>query len=156
MLEIKLRSARDHYRANDEPELIARYVNTGDKPLALAFWWHRTMRVRDAADRVITPEPGPVLPCGVAEHLEILAPSAAFERPEPLACTQPAGQAARIGWSYTLAPGRYRIVLVFEAPPLHGFTQHAADPREFRGKVSSNELSITIASPGVLAKLFGR
>lgn len=158
MLEIKLRSARDRYGAKDELALTATYANTGDTPLALAFWWHRTMRVRDAANRVIEPGPGPELPCGVAETLEILAPGATFSRAEPLGCTQPAGQAARIGWSYTLAPGSYRIALIFEAPPAHGFTQHAADPREFRGRVESNELAITIepAPPGLLAKLFGR
>ncbi len=138
--------------------MTANYENTGEAPLALAFWWHRTMRVRDANNRVIEPRPGPVLPCGAAEMLEILAPKARLERVEPLACTQPAGQRTRIGWSYPLVPGDYRIALIFEAPPAHGFRQHAADPREFVGRVESNEVAITILSApvGLWARLLGR
>jgi hypothetical protein len=91
--------------------------------------------------------PGPVLPCGVAEDLEVVAPGASFERVESLGCTQPAGRSERIGWSYDLAPGTYRVTLIYEAPPAHGFTQHAPDPSEFRGRLESNEVALAIPVP---------
>jgi hypothetical protein len=144
MLKIELHCARDRYREGEDPELRAAYTNLGDGPLALAFWWHRTLRVRDHAGRLVVPGPGRELPCGVPELLEVLPPGTTHERVEVLACTQPAGHPAHVGWSYALAPGSYRLSLVFEAPPAHGFTQHAPDPHEFVGRVESNEVSIAI------------
>lgn len=93
----------------------------------------------------------------MAEELEVIAPGATFERFEPFGCTQPAGRSERIGWSYALAPGSYAISLVFESPPAHGFIQHAPDPREFRGRVESNPVTLTITSPKTppRKKLFG-
>ena len=128
-------------------ELVSTFTNDGDAPVALAFWWNRTMRVVDDAGRIVVPGAGPVLPCGVAEDLELVAPGASFERTESLGCTQPAGRSERIGWSYDVAPGTYRVTLIYEAPPAHGFTQHAPDPREFRGRLESNEVAIAIPVP---------
>lgn len=158
VLEIALRAPRAAFRADESIALTGVYHNTGDEPLALAFWWQRSMRVRDAAGRVVAPGAGPVLPCGVAEELTILGPGEREERAEPLACTQPAGAPAGVGWSYALAPGEYGVVLVYAAPPAHGFTQHAADPREFRGRVESDELRIVVepAPKRLLARLLGR
>lgn len=158
MLEIELHGPSRAFRVGEAIELTAAYHNTGSAPLALAFWWQRSMRVRDAAGRVVAPGPGPVLPCGVAEDLTLVAPGERHERTEPLACTQPAGAPERVGWSYALAPGEYGVALVFESPPAHGFTQHAADPREFRGRVESNEVRVVVepAPKGLLARLFGR
>lgn len=158
MLEISLHGPSRTHRAGETVELTATYHNTGSAPLALAFWWQRSMQVRDAAGRVVAPGPGPVLPCGVAEDLTLVAPGEAHERTEPMACTQPAGAPAQVGWAYALTPGEYTVTLVFESPPAHGFTQHAADPREFRGLVTSNAVRVTIepAPRGLLARLFGR
>lgn len=158
MLQIHLSSPRASYRVGEAITLAATYHNTGAAPLALAFWWQRSMRVRDAAGREVAPGPGPVLPCGVAEDLTILGPDERYERAEPLACTQPAGPTARIGWSYALTPGEYGVVLVLAAPPAHGFTQHAPDPREFRGRVESDEVRLVVepAPRGLLARLLGR
>lgn len=158
MLEIRLRSERATFRDDETIELVGVYRNVGDTALALAFWWQRTMRVRDAEGRVVAPGPGPVLPCGAAEDLTILAPGERLERAEPLMCTQPAGQGPGIGWSYRLGPGEYGVTLVFAAPPVHGFTQHAPDPREFRGRAESDEVRVVVepAPRGLLARLFGR
>jgi hypothetical protein len=158
VLEIELSNPRERHRLGERIDLTGTYHNTGATPLALAFWWQRSMVVRDAAGQVIAPGRGPVLPCGVAEDLTILGPGERYERVEPLMCTQPAGPTGRIGWSYALAPGEYTVVLVFEAPPAHGFTQHAADPREFRGRVESREARVVVeaAAKGLLARLLGR
>jgi hypothetical protein len=158
MLEIELHGPSRPYRVGETIELTATYHNTGAAPLALAFWWQRSVRVRDAGGRVVAPGPGPVLPCGVAEALTIVGPGERHERAEPLACTQPAGASNRVGWAYALAPGEYGVVLVFESPPAHGFTQHAADPREFRGRVESGEVRVVVepAPRGLLARLLGR
>ncbi len=158
MLEIRLRCDRPRVREGEAITLTGIYRNVGDAPLTLAFWWHRTMRVRDAEGRVVAPGPGPVLPCGVGEDLAILGPGEEFARAEPLQCTQPAGQAASIGWSYALTAGEYGVTLVFAAPPAHGFTQHVPDPREFRGRVESDELRLAVepAPRGLFRRLLGR
>lgn len=158
MLEIELCCRGERRRAGEDIELTAVYRNTGATPLALAFWWQRTMVVRDAAGQEVAPGPGSVLPCGAAEDLTILGPGERYERAEPLACTQPARQRERIGWSYALAPGVYSVALILEAPPAHGFSQHAPDPREFRGRAVSNEVRVVVepARKGLLARLFGR
>lgn len=158
MLEIRLRCARPRVREGEALELTGIYRNAGEEPLALAFWWHRTMRVRDAGGRVVAPGPGPVLPCGAGEELTILAPGERHERAEPLQCTQPVGPTAAIGWSYALAPGEYGVTLIFAAPPVHGFTQHVPDPREFRGRVESDELRVVVEPRprGLFRRLLGR
>lgn len=124
--------------------LSAIYTNTGRAPLALAFWWNRSLRILDAAGQIVPPGPGPVLPCGVAESWQIVMPGRSIQRLEPLVCTQPAGQAATIGWSYRLTPGRYRLTLVFEAPPSHGFSQSESNEHAFRGRVESPELALEL------------
>lgn len=122
-----------------ELTLSAIYTNTTPKPLALAFWWNRSMRIVDAQGRLVTPGPGPVLPCGIVERWQILMPGHSYQRSEPLSCTQPAGKSAAIGWSYKLSPGTYGITLVFEAPPAHGFSQSEASEYAFVGRVESRE-----------------
>jgi hypothetical protein len=87
--------------------------------------------------------------------LEVIAAGATFERHESVGCTQPAGRSEKIGSSYALAPGTYSITLMFESPPAHGFTQHTADPREFRGRVESNPVTVTITSMKTRKKWFG-
>lgn len=124
--------------------LSAIYVNTSPKPLALAFWWNRSMRILDSEGQIVAPGPGPVRPCGVAEPWQILMPGHKCQRQEPLSCTQPAGQAAAIGWSYDLSPGTYRITLLFAAPPAHGFSQSEANEYAFTGRVKSNQIEVTL------------
>lgn len=124
--------------------LSAIYKNTSRQPLALAFWWNRSMRIVDSQGRTVTPGPGPVLPCGVAERWQIVMPGHQVQRLEPLSCTQPAGKAATIGWSYNLTPGTYGITLVFEAPPAHGFSQSESNDYAFSGRVESRELVVEL------------
>ena len=142
-LAIQLVATKPRSRAKDLA-LSAIYSNTGRTPIALAFWWNRSMRIVDAAGETLVPGPGPVLPCGVAESWQIVMPGRSLQRSEPLSCTQPAGQAARVGWSYMLAPGTYGITLVFEAPPAHGFSQSEPNDHAFRGRVESNQLTIEV------------
>lgn len=140
--------------------LRSRYTCRGDAPIALTFWWTRTLVVRDADGRVIAPGPGPTLPCGVGEAWQVLAPGETFERDEPLACTQPAGRPEPIGWSYELPAGTYEITLVHESPPPHGFTQADPHPHGFAGRVQSNAVTLVVstppARPGLLSRLLGR
>lgn len=124
--------------------LSAIYTNTGTAPLALTFWWNRSLRIVDRDGRLVSPGPGPVLPCGVVESWRIVMPGGRLQRAEPLACTQPAGQSATIGWSYALSPGMYWITLVLEAPPSHGFSQSEFNQYAFRGRVESSELAVEI------------
>lgn len=138
-----------------EPALQGRYTNRGTSPLALAFWWNRRLRVRDAAGNELAPGPGPVLPCGVAEEWTVLAPGETHTRPEPLACTQPAGRREAIGWSYALPPGTWRVSLIFEAPAAHGFSQSEPHPHAFQGRVESPELTVVIPPPPPRSSLQG-
>jgi hypothetical protein len=154
-MQLTLTNPRATYHAGEQLELRARYTNDGAAPIALSFWWNREMRVLDSNGVVVVPLRGAVLPCGMAEDLEIVEPGASFERDEPFGCTQPAGRTETIGWSYQLAPGTYSIGLVFESPPAHGFVQHAPDPREFRGRVESNPVTVTITPAPARKKLFG-
>lgn len=158
VLAIELNEPHERHRVGEPIALAATYVNTGATELALAFWWQRSMRVRDAEGREVAPGPGPVLPCGIAEELTILQPGERHARTEPLACTQPAGTPARVGWSFALAPGTYSVTLVLTAPPPHGFMQHTPDAREFRGRVESNPVRVVVEAkpPGLLARLLGR
>lgn len=154
-MQLTLTTPRETYRADEELELLARYTNDGPAAIALSFWWNREMRVLDSNGVVVVPSRGSVLPCGMAETLEIVEPGASFERDEPFGCTQPGGRTETIGWSYKLAPGTYTIVLVFESPPAHGFVQHAPDSREFRGRVESNPVTVTVTPAPAREKLFG-
>lgn len=124
--------------------LSAIYTNTSPQPLALAFWWNRSMRIVDSAGNVVTPGPGPVLPCGVAERWQVLMPGHKYQRSEPLSCTQPAGQTATIGWSYNLTPGEWGITLVLESPPAHGFSQSESNEYAFAGRVESRQLVVKL------------
>ena len=124
--------------------LSAIYTNTSRQPLALAFWWNRSMRIVDSQGALVTPGPGPVLPCGVAERWQVLMPGHKYQRSEPLSCTQPAGNAAAIGWAYKLTPGTYSITIVFEAPPAHGFSQSETNEHAFSGRVESRELAVEL------------
>ena len=142
-LAIQLVASKPRCRAKDLA-LSAIYSNTSRAPLALAFWWNRSMRIVDASGQTVAPGPGAVLPCGVVESWQIVMPGRSLQRSEPLSCTQPAGQAARVGWSYVLGPGSYGITLVFEAPPAHGFSQSESNDHAFRGRVESNELTIEL------------
>lgn len=129
------------------PALRARYINAGTSPLALAPWWTRTLVVRGADGQRIEPGPGPVLPCGAAEDWNELAPGESLELDQPLQCTQPAGQSVRIGWSYALGPGDWRVSVVMEAPATHGFTQSTPHPHAFNGRAQSNEVTLTVPPP---------
>ena len=143
VLAIELVASRPRCRVKDLA-LSAIYTNISRAPLALTFWWNRSMRIVDGSGQLVTPGPGPVLPCGVAEGWQIVMPGRSTQRPEPLSCTQPAGQSAAIGWSYALSPGTYRITLVFEAPPAHGFSQSESNDHAFRGRVESQELTVEL------------
>jgi len=159
-LAIELVNDGSRRRAGESIALKGVYTNASARPLALTFWWNRTMRVLDAQGRVVPPGAGPVLPCGVAEEWSVLEPGGKLERDEPLGCTQPAGRSEPIGWSYALAPGTYRVVLVHESPPPHGFTQSSPDARAFRGRVESNEVALAIEEPeprkpGFFSRLLG-
>ena len=143
MLRIHLREEAG--APGERTRLRARYHNAGTEPLALTFWWNRVMQVRDADGRLVSPGPGPVLPCGAMETWEVLAPGESVDRDEPLLCTQPAGLAAPVGWAYALGPGRWRVVLVYESPAPHGFSQSPPHPLAFKGRVESNEVTLTVA-----------
>ncbi len=141
---------RDHLEptAASNVMLRVRYTNQGDAPLALTFWWTRTLRVVDDSGRVMAPSPGPVLPCGAAEKWTVLAPGESVDHDEALACTQPAGRSEAIGWSYAnVAAGHYTVTVVMSAPPAHGFTQSSPDARAFAGTVESNAANVIIAPP---------
>lgn len=161
-LAIEIRDSLEPTPA-DAVLLRVRYTNQGDAPLALAFWWTRTLRVVDDSGRVIAPAAGPERPCGAGEEWTVLAPGESFEREEPLACTQPFGRSEAIGWSYAqLDAGLYTVTLTMRAPPAHGFSQSTPDARAFVGVAESNAAAVKIAPPkrsglGVfLGRLFGR
>lgn len=140
-------------------QLVSTYVNQGTTPLALTFWWNRRLRVVDARGQVVSPGDGPVLPCGVGESWRQLEPGERHVEPQTLGCTQPAGRPEPIGWSYELMPGTYRVTLLFESPPAHGFSQADAHPHAFVGRVESNEVELVVPAParrGFLTRLFGR
>lgn len=139
--------------------LISAWTNDGSAPVALAFWWNRRLVVADQHGAVVAPGPGPVLPCGVAEEWTVVEPGASFERDESLACTQPAGRTEAIGWSYDLATGTWKVSLVWESPPAHGFSQSEPHPHAWRGKLQSNTVDLHVTRTekprGLLSKLFG-
>lgn len=139
--------------------MLATFHNSGAAPVALTFWWNRRLVVRDVNGHLVKPGPGPVLPCGAAEDWTVIEPGASFEREESLACTQPAGRTEAIGWSYdALAAGAYRVSLIYEAPPAHGFTQSEPDHRAFTGRLESNDVALQVPEKpkGWFARLLGR
>ena len=138
---------------------ISTYVNRGTTPLALTFWWNRRLRVVDAKGVVVEPSQGPVLPCGVNELWRVLAPGERHDELQTLACTQPAGRSEAIGWAYELTPGTYRVTLVFETPPAHGFSQAEPHAAAFVGRVESNEVELVVPVPAprsFIDRLLGR
>ncbi|MFO0595362.1 MAG: hypothetical protein U0228_08660 [Myxococcaceae bacterium] len=143
----------------DAQRLVSVWKNTGSTPVALAFWWNRRLRVRDASGAVVEPGPGPVLPCGVAEDWTVIEPGQSFERDEALACTQPAGRSEPIGWSYDhLAAGPWKVTLLFAAPPAHGFSQSPPHPHAFTGSLESNEVTWVVPTrpKSLMDRLLGR
>ncbi len=157
-LRIEL-STTGSVNADGQPELKATFINDGATPLALTFWWNRTLEVRDATGALVTPGPGPVAPCGAAEDWTVLPPGGRHERPDGFACTQPAGESERVGWAYTLSPGTYRARFVYQAPPPHGFVQAEPHPQAFVGTVRSDEIVLTVTQPTPRSwwrRLFGR
>jgi hypothetical protein len=144
-----LSCAKEKNGPREPVQLRSTFENVGKTPLALTFWWNRNMRVTDARGNIVPPDPGPERPCGVGEDPTVLEPGKSLSRVEPLACTQPSGAKDKIGWSYKLKPGTYKIALVFEAPPAHGFGagphdgNDAANPK-WKGKVISNEVTVVI------------
>src|SRR4051812_30210093 len=138
--------------------VAADYINDGGAPIALTFWWNRSMRVVDAAGVVAKPSGGPVLPCGVGEDWQVLAPGETVRPNEPMLCTRPAGRTEAIGWSYEeLAAGSYTVVLVYESPAPHGFTQSRPRPQAFVGRVESSAVIVDIVEKpkkkGFIARL---
>lgn len=144
---------------NGADGLVSTFTNTSTSTLALTFWWNRFLKVTNASGVVVEPGKGPVLPCGAGEDWLLLEPGASTSRPETMACTQPAGADGDIGWSYESLPtGRYSVVLVYRAPPWHGFTQAAPHPQAFTGVVESNAVDVDVVAKkqGFFQKLFGR
>lgn len=143
-IELKTKDGKARARNQDEAALVAVFRNTGAAPIALTFWWSRRLRVVDAATGAeVAPGPGPVLPCGVAEDLTVLAPGESVEHDEPFGCTQPAGETRDVGWSYALGAGTWKVSLVFEFPPAHGRTE-TSDARAWRGRVETNAVTLTL------------
>jgi len=148
-LKVVLFSARRNYVTNEQVQLRSTFENDGKVPLLLTFWWNRHLRITDSQGKVVVPEKGPELPCGLAEKPALLGPGETLSRAEPLACTQPLGAKEQVGWSYKLEPGTYRIALVFEAPPSHGYNPAPSEPAKpprtwWKGKVTSNEVTVII------------
>lgn len=142
-LKVTLAAASTRVKTDQDLQLSSVFENVGTTRLPLTFWWNRRLRVTDAAGNVVAPGPGPVLPCGVAETAVPLEPGKSLERKEHFGCTQPAGCDRTVGWSYHLAPGTYRIVLIYESPMPHGY-DHNPDPGAWIGKVLSNEITVKI------------
>lgn len=143
-VRVELTSADAH---DDEgrPLLTTTFVNEGQAPVALTFWWNRSLEVRDARGTLVQPGPGPVLPCGAGEDWTVIPPGGRHARADGFACTQPAGAPQRIGWGYTLTPGTYRVRFRYQAPPPHGFTQSEPHPQAFVGTLTSDEVVVTVA-----------
>jgi hypothetical protein len=143
---VTLKASKTAFPTSADVQLTGVFENVGPRPLAMTFWWNRSMRITDAAGKTLVPGAGPVLPCGAAETPHLLAPGARHERTEPLGCTQCAGLSRAVGWSYTLPAGRYRIVLIYENPAPHGHWPNRV-PDAWRGRVESEPVEITIGKP---------
>ena len=143
-LKVTLASAKEKYGPTEKVQLTSTFENVGKEEFSLTFWWNRRLRIVDAQGGIVPPAKGPELPCGVAETPTFLAPGKMKSRAEPLACTQPQGAPQAVGWSYKLKPGTYKIALLFEAPPTHGYDGDKSE-KAWKGKVVSNEVTITIA-----------
>jgi len=142
-LKIVLTSAKEKFNVGEEVLLDSVFENVGEKEISLTFWWDRKLIVRDLEGNAIAPGKGPELPCGIPEIPEVLLPGKTVSRQEPLACTQPSGVSQSIGWSYDLGPGTYKIALILESPPAHGYGVNRAK-NAWNGKVISNEVIIAI------------
>ncbi len=148
-LKVVLSSARGKYGTNEQVELRSTFENIGKVPLWLTFWWNRHLRITDLQGKLVAPAKGPELPSGLAEKPALLGPGEKLSRGEPLACTQPLGAKEQVGWSYKLKPGTYRIALIFEAPPPHGYHPAPSEPDQparvwWKGRLISNEVTVTI------------
>ena len=147
-LKLVLSSAEGKYGASEQVQLRSTFENIRKVPLLLTFWWNRHLRITDSQGKLVAPEKGPELPCGIPEKPALLGPGKTLSRGEPLACTQPLGAKEQVGWSYKLKPGTYRIALIFEAPPAHGYNPAPSEPdkpaRAWKGRVISNEVTVTI------------
>jgi len=133
-LRVSLKPGKGPFKTGNDVELTGVFENVGKVPFSLTFWWNRFMRITDANGKVVLSGPGPVAPCGIKES---------HERKEPLGCTQPAGLEIKVGWDYDLKPGKYRIALVFENPPAHGFEPND-DAQAWTGRVESDPIEIVI------------
>jgi hypothetical protein len=143
-LRVSLVSKKKRFKDAISVELTGIFENVGDKPFTLAFWWIRFIRVVDKNGKVVRPGPGPALPCGIAEDPTTLAPGDRFERREGLACTQPAGLNKKVGWDYDhLPPGKYRVSLIMQNPPAHGYDVHS-DGEAWKGKLETEPIEIEI------------
>lgn len=155
-LQVELFCDQASFRSADEVALRSRFTNTGDAQVLLTFWWNRRIELRDGKGEVVSPGPGPTLPCGMAERPTTLQPGQAHDSREGLACTQPAGATVEIGWQYSqLEPGEYRARLVFAYPPSHGYDTEVEG--HWEGSITSNEVMFTILErrKGFFARLFG-
>ncbi len=142
-LKVSLSSVKEKYAPGRPVQLNSTFENLGKAEMSLTFWWNRRLRITDSQGKVVVPDKGRELPCGKGESPALLAPGKTISRSEPLVCTQPKGVEQSIGWKYKLKPGTYKIALVFEAPPTHGYSINSAD-NAWKGKVVSNEVTITI------------
>lgn len=143
-LKVTLASAKEKYATAEAVRLTSTFENVGKEEFSLTFWWNRRLRIVDAQGHIVPPAKGPELPCGLAETPTSLAPGKMTSRTEPLGCTQPQGAPQAVGWSYKLKPGKYKIALLFEDPPTHGYGVEKSE-KAWKGKVVSNEVTITIA-----------
>ena len=143
-LRVSLKGPEGPFKGPGKVELTSVFENVGERPFTLTFWWTRFMRVVDKDGDEVRPGPGPSLPCGIPEEPTTLAPGERLERREVFGCTQPAGLDKKVGWDYDhLAPGRYRLTLVIENPPAHGYDVHSGG-KAWEGRLESGPVEIWI------------
>ncbi len=143
-LKVTLASAKEKYASTEAVQLTSTFENVGQAEMSLTFWWNCRLKIVDAQGNIVQPAKGRELPCGRGETPTSLAPGKTKSRAQPLGCTQPQGAPQSVGWSYKLKPGTYKIALLFEAPPTHGYDVDKSE-KAWKGKVVSNEVTITIA-----------
>jgi len=143
-LRVTLKEPEGPFKGPAKVELTSVFENVGDKAFTMTFWWTRSIRVIDKAGDEVRPGPGPSLPCGIPEEPTTLAPGQSMERREVFGCTQPAGLDKKVGWDYDrLPPGRYRLTLVIENPPRHGYDVHSGGDA-WEGKLETEPVDIVI------------